>query len=682
MNDFEERKAFLQLDDKDARLLRELSHLLAPSFHERIDRFYDHLLAFEKTRRFLLDEATLRRLRQAQSAYFEKLFAGDFGADYLADRIRVGVAHNRVGLSPAWYIGAYARYVRLLLPEVRKAVDGDAERFEAAVDSLLKPVFLDLGIAIDTYIDARDATATAARSQAETSEKRFSSVVENASDGFVMIAADNTITYFNRRAEAMFGYDRSEVLGRAVTLLMPESYVAAHNAGVRSFVETGAGKSMGKVRRIEGRRKDGSVFPIECTISSHVEAGEIVFTGVLRDVSERVRAEDEKKQMQARLLISERMASVGTLAAGIAHEINNPLAYMLANLGFLDEEIRHLSEAAGGFDATELRNALADTRLGGERVRQIVRELRSFSRVEEDRKEPVDVGEVVESSIRIVMNQIRHRAGLERRFQAVPCVLANAGRLGQVFVNLLVNAAQAIREGAADKNTVVVAIGLNASGLIEVSVSDTGDGIAPDVASRLFDPFFTTKPVGVGTGLGLSICHSIVSSLGGTIEVESTPGVGSTFRVQLPPMPPGVEVPPIRKSSPASTEACGPPLRILVIDDEPLLGSSIARLLAAHRIEAVSSVNAAWKRLREYPAPDVILCDLMMPEVTGMDFHAELSRSRSELVERLAFITGGAFTPAAREFLQTTACSKLEKPFAAETLRALVREIGSRPRRG
>ncbi|MDB4929335.1 MAG: sensor histidine kinase, partial [Myxococcaceae bacterium] len=275
------------------------------------------------------------------------------------------------------------------------------------------------------------------------------------------------------------------------------------------------------------------------------------------------RALAERRQFEARLAQTDRLVAVGTMSAGVAHEINNPLAFVLSNVEYAAGEIPSVIDAmeqrearlvdrfgllavAELSDAThdrtarrlrELGEALEDARQGAERVRVIVRDLKTFSRPSTDAAELVDLQAVMESTLNLAFHEIRHRARLVRDYGPTPLVLANPSRLGQVFLNLLLNAAQAIPLGSAEQNAVGVVTRTGDGGEAVVEVSDTGAGISTGDQRSIFDPFFTTKPVGGGTGLGLSICHGIVSALGGTIEVESALGRGSTFRVTIPAAP-------------------------------------------------------------------------------------------------------------------------------------------------
>jgi signal transduction histidine kinase len=244
-------------------------------------------------------------------------------------------------------------------------------------------------------------------------------------------------------------------------------------------------------------------------------------------IARMVAAVGERELIRARLIATDRMASLGTLAAGVAHEINNPLAYSVMSLELLE---RRLEKDA---DPSELKSELANANLGLSRVRNIVKDLKTFSRIEDEERRLVDVRGLLDQAINMAWHEIRYRAKVERDYADAPAVQANETRLGQVFLNLLINAAQAIAEGRPDENRVRVAVHPEGPNVI-VEISDTGCGIEPSVQSHIFEPFFTTKPAGVGTGLGLSICYGIVQALGGDIRVDSQVGKGSTFRVTLP----------------------------------------------------------------------------------------------------------------------------------------------------
>jgi PAS domain S-box-containing protein len=377
----------------------------------------------------------------------------------------------------------------------------------------------------------------------------------------------------------------------------------------------------------------------------------------------------EREEMRARLALADRMASVGTLAAGVAHEINNPLAYVIANLDYARKEVEAVAAGAPP-KALDMPDALKEAREGAERMRLIVQDLKMFSRPDDERLEQVDLRRAIDSAATMAWNEIRHRARLVKAYQPVPVVYANEARLGQVFLNLLVNAAHAIPEGAADRNEIHVSTRLDEQGRIVAEVRDTGGGIPEEIRPHILEPFFTTKPQGMGTGLGLSICHGIVTSLGGELQFESELGKGTVFRVVLTPQS---EVEQAAEAQRAEVEASRNG-RVLVVDDEPLVLSAMKRTLGTeHEVVGFHRARMALEWLERGQPWDVLLCDLMMPEMTGMEFHAEVSRRWPERVKDIIFVTGGAFTSGAREFLSRVENTLVEKPFEPRKLRELVR---------
>lgn len=242
-----------------------------------------------------------------------------------------------------------------------------------------------------------------------------------------------------------------------------------------------------------------------------------------------------------------------------------------------------------------------------------------------------------------------------------------------MFLNLVVNAAQAIAEGRAEDNEIRVSTFMDPtreSSAVVIEIADTGPGIAPEVMGHLFTPFFTTKPVGVGTGLGLSICHRIVTGFGGSIDAKSELGKGTTFRIVLPAAPSERRASVPDAPIDVTTARRG---RILIVDDDPMVLKMLQRVLSAeHDAIAVGGGDAALARIVGGECFDVILCDLMMPQMTGMDLHAELMGVSAEHADRMVFLTGGAFTDGARAFLDVVPNEKIEKPFDLMRLRALI----------
>jgi signal transduction histidine kinase len=384
----------------------------------------------------------------------------------------------------------------------------------------------------------------------------------------------------------------------------------------------------------------------------------------------------EHGELQSRIAQTDRLTSLGTLAAGVAHEINNPLAYVLLNIDYARSELAQLVGGSGGDRVREVRLALDRVSEGAGRIRDIVRGLKTFSRPESETVAPLQVARVLESTLAMIENEIRHGAHVVKELEPVPEVVANEARLGQVFLNLLLNALQALPEGRAEQNEIRVVVRSPTAEHVVVEVHDNGVGIPADVRPRIFEPFFTTKPIGVGTGLGLAICHGIVTSLGGTLSVDSEPGHGSVFRVELPAAPSTAGATTTVGVSDAPPQLPSPTVhgRILVIDDEPTVCLSLERLLAGEgEVVAVTSARAALELMESGQRFDVLLCDLMMPGMDAPALYDELCKVAAAQAERMVFMTGGAFTIRARDFLERVPNARVDKPFDVGALLALVR---------
>lgn len=385
---------------------------------------------------------------------------------------------------------------------------------------------------------------------------------------------------------------------------------------------------------------------------------------VIEDVTERAR-------LQSQLLLADRLISLGTLASGVSHEINNPLTFVVTNLEFLKRITDTLPSVP-----PSAHTAIARALEGAQRVGHIVRNLRTFARGDPEHRAPVALHQVLESSLEITRNELRHIARIVRDFSPVPLIEANESTLGQVFVNLLLNAAQAISDTTTTR-THEIYVGLRydpGQHRVIATVRDTGQGMPPEILARVFDPFFTTRPIGQGAGLGLAIAHGIVRSLHGEIIVDSAPDKGTTVQVSFPVTRPATP------SQPHSVEPPSPRsrLRVLIIDDEPNLLSSLALLLSAdHDTSSSSSGRGALSRFEANERFDVILCDLMMPEVSGIDVYDTLARTAPDQAQRMLFLTGGAFTHRAQEFLDRVPNPHLEKPFDLDELSTLIRRIGA-----
>jgi signal transduction histidine kinase len=361
-------------------------------------------------------------------------------------------------------------------------------------------------------------------------------------DGILLeVDADARIVGLWSQGTSLFDTWQEEFHDRTLVDVLGPTQGSFFEERLREVLTTGRPASFEYVAdRIGGQR----VFAANAVLLALEEGDAPMVTVLIRDVTERAR-------MQHQLLQSERLASLGLLAAGVAHEVNNPLAYMLLNMQHV---LRGLRSIATNLEGQELGSTIADFERcvaiaveGATRVQEIVQDLRRFSR--SDEHEPhriVDVRDVLAFTLAMIGAEVGKRARVVREFGPVPKVLAGEGRLNQVFLNLIINAVQAIEDGEGADNEVRLVTATDPSGNAVVEVHDTGSGIPEAHLTKVFDPFFTTKAAGVGTGLGLAICHSITTSLGGVLTVRSQVGIGSVFRIVLPP----TAVPEVRSHAP------------------------------------------------------------------------------------------------------------------------------------
>lgn len=479
----------------------------------------------------------------------------------------------------------------------------------------------------------------------------------NMPDWIVHIDLDGRIKFVNRDIREI---KANKLIGRNLLDLPGGEHQREFKLALARMIATGQPQGL----------EAPIVFP-DTTVWLSTRLGPVFTDGQLTACVVVARDISEKKQTELHLMVSDRMASVGTLAAGVAHEINNPLASVIANIDMAVQDVQAMSDKT--ILPPDLVDELEDARTAADRVREIVRDLKIFSRAEEERHGPVDVEHVLESTLRMAWNELRHRAKLVKKYAKVPLVEANESRLGQVFLNLIINAAHAIPTGNYEGNRITLTTSYDPAGRVTVTISDTGTGIPPHVRPRLFTPFFTTKPVGVGTGLGLAISHRIITQLGGTLTFDSELDKGTDFIVTLP-----IAITQIQ-SRVAARPTLAPAIRrgqVLVVDDEEPLVQTIRKYLSSdHEVTAVTSAQAALELMQEGARYDVVLCDLMMPQVTGIELYNEVSGFDPSQASRMVFLTGGAFTPAAREFLDASTNLRLEKPFDLKELRKLVNEL-------
>lgn len=506
-------------------------------------------------------------------------------------------------------------------------------------------------------------------------ERWFSTTLRAIADGVVACDANQRVTFLNAAAERMLGVTEGKARGRLVGDLLAQG-----GEGVPAVLQALEQRSPTELSFEAEQYSSGKALMLQGTAAPIIHSDRVLGAVlVLHDVTEQRRRDEQ-------LALTDRLSSLGTLVASVAHEINNPLAYTIGNLGLAAADLEKLE---GQVQGAQLRDALQrvirglrDAEEGAGRVANTVKELRAFGRMEERSQRAVDPRACVDWALRLTGNQLLHQARLLTSLREVPKVNANELKLSQVIVNLLTNAVQALT-GEREDNEVRVSTWTDEDGSAIIEVEDNGRGMTEEVSASVFEPFFTTKAAGHGTGLGLSICRNIVHGFGGQISVDSAPGNGSRFRVRLPA---ASEDLPSTVGSPASTPPPPGPRagitglmpKLLLIDDEPMIRSLVSRLLSGRfRVITAEGVRAALAALNQATDFDAILCDLMMPGESGMDFFAVVRRLYPDLLPRVAFITGGAVTPDTSKFLETAARPVLNKPFNTQSLNAFVEQIAA-----
>jgi PAS domain S-box-containing protein len=505
-------------------------------------------------------------------------------------------------------------------------------------------------------------------------ERWFSTTLASLGDAVLATDPEERVTFMNPVAEMITGWTSEQARGRPlgeVFRLVDERGDPQEppiRAAMRDRFTVALPPKLELVNQTGARRGvDDSAAPI-VDDRGELLGGVIVF----RDVTER-------RQLERRVEVAERLASLGTMASGIAHELNNPLAAVMGNVSFALEELGQLAEsAAGGLDETRVaqcREALEDAAQGADRLRKIIDAMRWFLKRRSEKREVVDLPDLIEPALGVVRNTLQHKARVVRAYGTTPFVDVDEGQLVQVLVNLLTNAADAIPDARADANEIRISTFTDAGGRAVVEVRDSGAGIAEAELARVFEPFFSTKGVGSGIGLGLAICHSFVLAAGGELTVESQLGRGSTFRVSLPPAARG-------RVSEESVATALPVRRakILLVDDEASVCRVIERLLPEHDLTSEGDARTALSRIASGETFDLVLCDLMMPILSGADVYQALKSGNPELAQRMIFLTGGTFTAKTSEFLEGIRNRVISKPFTADALRGAIAEALAGPR--
>jgi len=523
-----------------------------------------------------------------------------------------------------------------------------------------------------TELKLRERELADKLSQLDTSEALKSAIVDHAFDALVSTDAAGAIVEFNPAAEAMFGRSRAAVLGRLVSdVMIPERLRAAHQSGLERMQAGGPARVIGKRMELRALRADGSEFPIEMVLWHTDAGGKVFYTASIADVSERHSALEQIEHQREVLRQSDKLTAMGSLLAGVAHELNNPLAIVMGRASLLESKCE---------DQPELRADAQRIREAAERCGRIVRTFLNMARSRPTQRSPVALNEMVRAATDMLQYGYRsHDIELDVVLaDALPVVTADGDQIGQVVMNLLVNAQQALA-GVEGVRKVSVQTGLeprrdSREPRVWLRVADNGPGVSDALRPRVFEPFFTTKPEGLGTGLGLAVSRSIARDHGGELTLEPAAAhAGASFRLSLPISGlAGPDSEPMPLAAPEPSQQA----RVLVVDDEAELASLMREMLEGAGYEvATAESGAVAMALLASARFDAIVSDLRMPDMDGATLFREVSELHPQLARMMLFVTGDTLSPDARDFLKRSRCAALDKPFSKRALLDKVAEL-------
>ena len=519
--------------------------------------------------------------------------------------------------------------------------DGGRAQVEAALTSVTKE-----GGSIGWLVVARDISERRrVERELRDSEARKSAILEASLDAIVTMDLEGKIVEFNRAAGAMFGYRRADVIGKSMAeLLVPPSVRDHHRQGLERYLATGEARILGKRVELTAMRADGTEFPIELTVTRILAEGSQAFSASIHDFS-------ESKQLRERLIQSEKLATLGELIAGIAHELNNPLAVVMGYAQLLG---MHSQDPAIMERAKKIGDSAA-------RACRIVRNFLTAARRHRPERVAVAINEVINETLDLLAFQLRvGNVEVETSLSAdLPATSGDPHQIQQVILNLANNAIHAM-EASSRRRQLQLATSLSPDrSAIVITVADTGPGIPPEHLSRIFEPFFTTKSPEQGTGLGLAIALAIVKDHEGSIAIESTAAQGTTFVLRFP-----VVAPPVLHTAAVPARAIPAGLKVLVVDDEDEIRTIISEALATRGCHVVTAgCGLEAREIIARKSVDLLVLDIRMPGLSGKDLWQEIRRSRPDLARRTVFCTGDVLDGTTGAFLEEAGCPVVSKPF-------------------
>jgi len=497
-----------------------------------------------------------------------------------------------------------------------------------------------------------------AESKIYSAEQRYRSIMENATCGIFIIDQSGIISELNLEAEKIFGGQHNQMIGTDFkNFVLPSDQAYVDVQMKKMPIKKIIGPYEGRIQRPDGNIRDVEFSAV------HVANNEEKFIfAIINDITER-------NKLQSQKILADKLATVGTLTAGIIHEINNPMTFILSNLNYINEHLKTIK--SDNIEQNKLISTLNDRIIestdGAEKIREIVHNFKGFARVDQGELTWTNIHDVLNDAINMASSQFKNHASFEKNFAAdLPLLLLSSSKLHQVFINMLINAGQSMDGDDLHKNIIRVKTYVE-NDQVCIEINDTGKGISPETIVKIFDPFFTTKPVGIGTGLGLSICYEIIHAIGGQIQVKSELGKGTTFSIYLPIN----LITERRRRRPTITdtkEITGK--RILIVDDEPALLNLLERILGNdNQITKAQGGRAAFNLLaKDSEQFDVIVSDLNMPDINGVELFQYITVNNPKLARHMIFSTGGSYTASMTEFLSSMKNPCLEKPFTREQL--------------
>ena len=499
-------------------------------------------------------------------------------------------------------------------------------------------------------------------------------IIDHAIAGIVSTDGQGRIVEFNPAAEAMFGRSRADVLGLEVgALIVPPQHRAAHAAGMARMAAGGAPRVMGRRVQMTALRHDGSEFPMEMVLFRTQLDGVVHYTASMSDITERIESAGQIERQRDALRQSEKLTAMGSLLAGVAHELNNPLAIVMGRASLLEEKT----------EGTALQGDAQRIREAAERCGRIVRTFLNMARQRPPQRAPVQLNDLARAAAEMLGYTLRSHgiAIVLELAEPLPEVMADGDQVGQVLLNLVVNAQQALAGAdAARPRRITLQTGVeprrdNRAQRVWLRVADTGPGVPQAVQARIFEPFFTTKAEGLGTGLGLSVSRSMLREHGGdlVLERDGSDGGGAAFRLSLPI---SGEARDTTGSMPLDTAEPAAQARLLVVDDEDEIAEVMRSMLEGAGYEvATAESGAVALELLEAARFDAVVSDLHMPGMDGAALWRAVRTQHPALARRMLFVTGDTLSPQAQGFLRETRCASLDKPFARADLLAAVQAV-------